>query len=106
MTQAELNTFLKILEARMIQLDHSTRRRDVITIEETADILDRRLRAAEREFAVRSLEAGSAKLREARDALIEWRMAPMESAWNASKPSALHGWLRYRGLRYASAARK
>ncbi|PWU06041.1 MAG: TraR/DksA family transcriptional regulator [Terriglobia bacterium] len=69
MTQSELNKFRKILEARILELDYSTRRRDSITIEGTADPLDRQVRAVEREFAVRNLEAESAKLREARGAL-------------------------------------
>jgi DnaK suppressor protein len=69
MTQIDQNHFRKVLQTRVIELDRSMRRRDVITIEETADALDRRLRATEREFAVRDLEAGSARLRETREAL-------------------------------------
>ena len=69
MTNNELNKFRKVLEARVIELDRSTRRRDVISIERSADSLDRRLGATEREFAVRGLEASAAKLRETREAL-------------------------------------
>jgi DnaK suppressor protein len=69
MKQIERNKFRKVLEARVIELDRSIGRRDMITIEETADALDRRLQATEREFAVRSLEADSARLRETCDAL-------------------------------------
>jgi DnaK suppressor protein len=69
MTKPELKQFRTILEARVIELDRSTRRRDVITIDRMADDLDSRLRATEREVAVQNLEAESAKLREAREAL-------------------------------------
>jgi len=69
MTKTDLNQLRKVLEARVIELDRSTRRRDVISIEDTADALDRRLRATEREIAGRSLEAASCKLVEAREAL-------------------------------------
>jgi DnaK suppressor protein len=69
MTNVELNKIRKILEARIIDLERSARRRDSITIEDAADPLDRRMQATEREFAVRGLEAESARLREAREAL-------------------------------------
>jgi DnaK suppressor protein len=69
MNKYEVNRFRKSLEARVIEIDHSTRRRDAIRIESSADDLDRILRASERELAVRSLEAASARRREARAAL-------------------------------------
>lgn len=69
MNEAEVNEFRKILEARLKELHHTTRRREMIAVEGTADALDGRLRATEREFATRNLEAGMAKLRETRDAL-------------------------------------
>src|ERR1051326_2559433 len=62
MTNVELNKIRKILEARIIDLERSARRRDSITIEDAADPLDRRMQATEREFAVRGLEAESARL--------------------------------------------
>jgi DnaK suppressor protein len=69
MTKNEINKFREILKIRVVELERSTGRRDVISIERTADALDQRLRAVEREFAVRSLEAESRRLREARLAL-------------------------------------
>ena len=52
-----------------MELGRSTRRRDGIVIEKTADELDQMSHANDREFAVRSLEAESKKLRETRAAL-------------------------------------
>ncbi len=69
MNKNEVNNFRRSLEARVIEIDHSTRRRDAIRIETSADDLDRMLRACERELALRSLEAASARRREARAAL-------------------------------------
>jgi DnaK suppressor protein len=69
MTNEELSRFRTILEATVMELDRSTRRRDAIVIEKSADELDQRIHAVEREFAVRSIEAGSIRLREARAAL-------------------------------------
>ena len=69
MNKTEVNKFRRSLEARVIDIDHSTRRRDAIRVEASADDLDRTLRASERELAVRSLEAASARRREARAAL-------------------------------------
>ncbi len=69
MKQTEFDKFRKVLETRVIELDRSARRREVICIEEAADPVDRRLRANEREFAVQNLEAESTRLQEARAAL-------------------------------------
>jgi len=69
MTRNEVNKFRRVLEANVIELDRSTRRREAITIERSADELDLVLRAAESELAVRSLEAESTRLREVRAAL-------------------------------------
>jgi DnaK suppressor protein len=69
MTKEQANQFREVLTARVVELEHSTRRRDAILIERSADDLDRRLHAAEREFAVRNLETTSARLRDARTAL-------------------------------------
>jgi len=69
MTKSEVNKLRKALEARVIEFDGSARDRESIQIEEGGDEVDRMRGAADREFAVRSLEAGSAKLREARAAL-------------------------------------
>jgi len=69
MTKSEVKKFRKVLESNVIELDGSTRRRDVILIDRGGDELDRVLGATERELAVRHLEAVSVKLREARSAL-------------------------------------
>jgi DnaK suppressor protein len=69
MTRTEVETFRKVLEASVMELSFSTRRRDAIAIETSADELDRVLRARERELAVQNLQALSTKLREARAAL-------------------------------------
>ena len=69
MTKSEVKKFRNVLEASVIELDGSTRQRDAIVIEGSADELDRGLQAAERELAVRSLEAVSARRRETRAAL-------------------------------------
>ena len=69
MTQTEIRKFHQILDARVVELTFSTRRRDAIVIEQTAEELERRLRASEREMAMRNLENESLKLREARAAL-------------------------------------
>jgi DnaK suppressor protein len=69
MTKGKVEKFRRALEARVVELDGSTRRRDAIVIECSADELDRGLCATERELAVRNLEAIAAKQREARAAL-------------------------------------
>jgi len=69
MTNTDINSFRNILEARVAEFDRSTRRRDAIKIEGSADALDRQLEAHAREFAVKQLEIESARLREARAAL-------------------------------------
>src|SRR5262245_31504384 len=70
MTGSEVNKFRKLLEAKVTELGCSTRHRDAIVIEGSADELDCMLQANERELAVRSLEAVSAKLRAAQAALL------------------------------------
>ena len=69
MTRDEMSKLQRILEATVLELGRSTRRRDGIVIEKTADELDQMSHANDREFAVRSLEAESKKLRETRTAL-------------------------------------
>ena len=69
MTKSQVKKFRKVLEANVTELGGSTRRRDAILIDGSGDEIDRVLRAAEREIAVRSLEAVSVKLREAHAAL-------------------------------------
>ncbi len=69
MTKSEVNQFRKVLTARVIELNSATRRRDAIVIEKSAEDLESRIRAVEREVAVRTLESDAAKLREATAAL-------------------------------------
>ena len=69
MTKTEITKFRKILDARVIELTVSTRRRDAIVIEQSAEELDRRLRASERELAMQNLENESVRLRQTRAAL-------------------------------------
>lgn len=69
MTKSEVNQFRKVLTARVIELNSATRRRDAIVIEKSAEDLESRIRAVEREVAVRTLESDAAKLREASAAL-------------------------------------
>ena len=69
MTKIEVIQLRKSLEAKAIEFENSTRRRDGILIEGSADELDRVIGAAERELAVRNLDAASVKHRETRAAL-------------------------------------
>jgi DnaK suppressor protein len=69
MSKSIVNQLRMALEARVMEFDSSARQRESIFIEEGGDEADRTRGAADREFAVRSLEAGSTKLREARAAL-------------------------------------
>jgi len=69
MTKTEVNRFQKILEMRVVELGNSTRRRDAIAIEKSAEELEQMLRAVERELAVRTLESETVKLRETQAAL-------------------------------------
>jgi RNA polymerase-binding transcription factor len=68
MTKNDVQKFRTTLEATVIEFD-SSRRREAIRIEQTADVLDRTIQAGERELAVQSLEAVSRKQREAAAAL-------------------------------------
>jgi DnaK suppressor protein len=69
MTTTDLNRYRKLLETRAADLERSTRQRDGILVERTADALDDVLRAVERELALVNLAAGNARLREVREAL-------------------------------------
>jgi DnaK suppressor protein len=59
-----------VLEGVVRELGASTRRRDSIWIEKTADEHETMLGAIERELAVRNLETESAKLRDTQAALL------------------------------------
>ena len=69
MSRSEVNRFRKVLESRVIEFDRSTRRRDAIAVEKSADELESALQASQRELAVLTLESESARVREARAAL-------------------------------------
>ena len=73
MTQTEVKKIQSILEARVIELDAATRRRDAIRVEPSPEALESRLLAGDREFAGRALETESARLRDVRAALARIR---------------------------------
>ncbi|MBS1830777.1 MAG: TraR/DksA family transcriptional regulator [Acidobacteria bacterium] len=70
MTNFELERFRQILEAKAAEFENSTRQRDGICVEGSADELDRVLQARQREIAVQRLEAASSRLRDTRAALL------------------------------------
>lgn len=69
MTHDDMNRFRKVLEATVVELDSSMRRRDSIFIEVSADEFDRVIAANERDLAIQTLEVISAKRRAAHAAL-------------------------------------
>jgi RNA polymerase-binding transcription factor DksA len=69
MTSTEISKFRKILSGRVSELTVTTRRRDAIVIEQSAEELERGLLAGEREVAMQTLEGESVKLWEVRAAL-------------------------------------
>jgi len=69
MSNGEVNRLQRMLEARVIELTNSTRRRDAIVIHKSAEELERRQQASDRELAMLHLELESHRLREARAAL-------------------------------------
>ena len=69
MTQTQLNKFRQVLEAKAADLAQSTRNREGIRVERTADALDGILGARERELAVQTLSAETSRLRDIRAAL-------------------------------------
>jgi DnaK suppressor protein len=69
MTQAELNKFKNILEAKQAELARFVRNREGIVIEKSADALDEVQYAAERELAIRNLYRESNLLRNVHAAL-------------------------------------
>ncbi|HTF70981.1 MAG TPA: TraR/DksA family transcriptional regulator [Edaphobacter sp.] len=68
-TRLELNKFEAILSSRAAELAHEPRRRDLITVERTADQLDEVQQASDRALAVSYFDRESHQLREARGAL-------------------------------------
>jgi DnaK suppressor protein len=69
MTKTEVDVFRRILESRRTELGEGNRNRQGLTIETSADELDRIQHAAERDFAMGSLQRNSNVLREVRSAL-------------------------------------
>jgi DnaK suppressor protein len=69
MTKSDVNSFRKVLEATVIELDNAMRRRDGIIIEGIGDEFDRMHTANERDLAIHTLEALSSRLRAALAAL-------------------------------------
>ena len=69
MTQAELNKFKNILEAKQAELAQFVRNREGIAIEKSADALDEVQYATEREMAIRNLDRESNLLRNVHAAL-------------------------------------
>jgi DnaK suppressor protein len=65
----DISRFRRILEANVVELTHSVRRRDALVIEKSAEPLDRTLRANERDMAARTLEFKSSRLRDVQAAL-------------------------------------
>lgn len=69
MTQAELNKFKNILEAKQAELAQFVRNREGIAIEKSAGALDEVQYATERELAIRNLDRESNLLRNVHAAL-------------------------------------
>jgi DnaK suppressor protein len=69
MTKNELNRFREILMASVAELERLARKRDGITVERSADLLEEVQAASERALAVSNLDRGFNQLRSARAAL-------------------------------------
>jgi DnaK suppressor protein len=69
MTLNELQGFRKTLTSRVAELERSTRQRDSITIERSAELLEEVQSAAERTLAVGHLDRNYSQLRDALAAL-------------------------------------
>ena len=69
MTKTETNAFRKTLESRQTELKNANKGREVIETEASPDDLDRIQQAAEREYAIGSLERNFSRLREVTAAL-------------------------------------
>jgi len=69
MTRNELNRFQRLLTARIAELQDLIRRREGITVERSADVLEEIQGAAERALAVGHLDRDFSQLRDARAAL-------------------------------------
>jgi DnaK suppressor protein len=69
LTTHELARFQMILDARIAELERSSRQRDCIAVEQTAELLDDIQNASERDLAISNIDRGSKQLRDARAAL-------------------------------------
>lgn len=69
MTMNDLQGFRKALTAKVAELERTTRQRDGITIERSADLLEEIQGASERAVAVGNLDRDCSQLRNARAAL-------------------------------------
>jgi DnaK suppressor protein len=69
MTKPETNLFRKTLESRQTELRNENKGREAIETETSPDELDRIQHAAEREYAIGSLERNFSRLREVTAAL-------------------------------------
>lgn len=69
MTMNEVQGFRKVLTARVAELERTTRQRDGITIERSAELLEEVQAASERALAVGNLDRDYSQLRNARAAL-------------------------------------
>jgi DnaK suppressor protein len=69
MTNNELSRFREILMTSLAELERSARKRDGITIERSADLLEEIQAASERALAVSNLDRGFNQLRSTRAAL-------------------------------------
>ena len=69
MTQAELKVFRRTLEDQQAELGPGSGNREALAIETSSDELDRIQNAGDREYAMRTMERNSTRLREVREAL-------------------------------------
>jgi len=69
MTKIELKAFRRTLDDKQAELGPGSGNREALAIETSSDELDRIQNAGEREYAMRTMERNSTRLREVRDAL-------------------------------------
>jgi DnaK suppressor protein len=68
-TNVQLNQFQALLVARVAELEHVLRSRDLIRVERSADQVDEVQQASERALAISNLDRETQQLRQARSAL-------------------------------------
>jgi DnaK suppressor protein len=84
MTNTELKTFRKILEAR--QTDLAIGNREALAVEASPDEMDRVQHFSEREYAMNHLERNSNRLREVRAALSRMKAGTYGVCVECDKP--------------------